>query len=68
MGILIEKEGPADKNFPARVWVENGRTITEDVKLATAAPLPGAEAENKSITDDGYLWMVDRAEKRRSRK
>lgn len=63
VGILIQKEGPDNANFPDKIWVENGRTIAaENIKPqlfeASVSPEPG-------ITEDGYLWMVDRAEKRR---
>lgn len=63
VGILIQKEGPDNANFPDKIWVENGRAIAaENIKPqlfeASVSPEPG-------ITEDGYLWMVDRAEKRR---
>lgn len=64
VGILIQKEGPGDPNFPEKIWVENGRNIAEPE--ATADMLASAmPAAGQPVEDEGYLWMVDRAEKRR---
>jgi hypothetical protein len=63
VGILIQKEGPGDANFPDKIWVENGRTIGAE-NAAGQEMLKAAKSEPE-ISDDGYLWMVDRAEKRR---
>ena len=62
VGILIQKEGPGDSNFPEKMWVENGRTIAaKNLSL----PIDKSTQEEPNITDDGYLWMIDRANKRR---
>ena len=63
VGILIQKEGPGDANFPDKIWVENGRTI--GAENAIDPKMLKAAATGPEISDEGYLWMVDRAEKRR---
>jgi hypothetical protein len=68
VGILIQKEGPGDENFPEKMWVENGRTVADDVQFAFAAKAETEAATPEDDTDDGYLWMVDRASKRQNRK
>jgi len=64
VGILIQKEGIGDPNFPDKMWVENGRTIGEDQVVSDKMLMAGSEQE-KSPEDSGYLWMVERAEKRK---
>lgn len=64
VGILIQKEGNGDPNFPDKLWVENGRTITE-TEVAAEAKLMAVPEQGEPAEDSGYLWMVDRAEKRK---
>lgn len=66
VGILIQKPGNGDANFPDKLWVENGRTIREPEATPETA-LKAAPVQAQPAEDPGYLWMVDRAEKRRKR-
>ncbi|WP_295211256.1 LodA/GoxA family CTQ-dependent oxidase [uncultured Chryseobacterium sp.] len=63
VGILIQKDGNGDANFPDKLWVENGRTIIEHPKMKSS--MKGAFDQSPAEEDPGYLWMVSRAEKRR---
>lgn len=65
VGILIQKEGPGDPNFPEKIWVENGRTIAEPEAATTDLLAQKMPATDQPAEDEGYLWMVERAEKRR---
>jgi len=64
VGILIQKEGNGDANFPDKMWVENGRTIGEE-QITADAMLKAAPEHGQPAEDSGYLWMVERAEKRK---
>jgi len=65
VGILIQKDGPGDENFPEKIWVENGRTIAEPQAAVADLMAQKMAAPGQPAEDEGYLWMVDRAEKRR---
>jgi len=63
VGILIRKEGNGDAHFPDQLWVENGRTIAEHPKMKSS--MKAASGQAPADEDPGYLWMVDRAERRK---
>ncbi len=65
VGILIQKEGIGDSNFPDKMWVENGRTIEEDQVVSDEMLMAGSEQEKncpKILVTYGWL---ERAEKRK---
>ena len=69
VGILIQKEGPGDANFPEKMWVENGRSVGLENVTALKSQAPETTSQpSQNFTDDGYLWMVGRASKRREQR
>jgi hypothetical protein len=64
-GILIQSPGPADGMFPDKIWVEKGRSISDGQAEASAKLTSSAVSAVQPDPEDGYLWMTDRAAKRR---
>jgi hypothetical protein len=60
VGIVVEKEGPATKELPDKIWVETGRSIPPPKKALKKSAKKAAPA-----MDAGWLWMIDRAKKRK---
>jgi hypothetical protein len=50
------------------MWVENGRSVEKDkVAQPETLALKATPAHTETLMDEGYLWMVNRAEKRESK-